>query len=200
MAAKRSASKKKTAGKKTAAKRGRSTKKPARKSAARTSKVEKTDTRLEEIQTIIDVMLAAGAVELETDDGRGGRLRVRLKEDLPPNIVTTAMAPAPMAAAPIAAAAAAPVAPAPTSAESEEADEVLASPMVGTFYRASSPEAESFVSVGDSVDEDTTICVIEAMKVMNEIKAEMTGRILGILVENGEPVEFGQPLFRVTRD
>ena len=71
--------------------------------------------------------------------------------------------------------------------------------MVGTFYRAASPEAEPFVSVGDSVDEDTTICVIEAMKVMNEIKAEMNGKILAILVENGEPVEFGQPLFRVER-
>jgi acetyl-CoA carboxylase biotin carboxyl carrier protein len=72
--------------------------------------------------------------------------------------------------------------------------------MVGTFYRAASPEAEPFASVGDTVDEETTICIIEAMKVMNEIKAEMNGTIVEILVENGEPVEFGQPLFRVAKD
>ena len=71
--------------------------------------------------------------------------------------------------------------------------------MVGTFYRAPSPEAEPFCSVGDSISEDSTICIIEAMKVMNEIKAELNGRIVAILVENGEPVEFGQPLFRIER-
>ena len=71
--------------------------------------------------------------------------------------------------------------------------------MVGTFYRAASPEAEVFCQLGDSVNEDSTICIIEAMKVMNEIKAELNGRIVAILVENGEPVEFGQPLFRVQR-
>ena len=67
------------------------------------------------------------------------------------------------------------------------------------YTRYVSPESEPFVSVGDAVDDDTTICVIEAMKVMNEIKAEMIGRIVEVLVVNGEPVEFGQPLFRVTR-
>ena len=76
--------------------------------------------------------------------------------------------------------------------------EVFVSPMVGTFYRAPSPEAESFVDIGERVTADTTLCVIEAMKVMNEIKAEMEGQIAAILVENGEPVEFGQPLFRIT--
>jgi acetyl-CoA carboxylase biotin carboxyl carrier protein len=67
--------------------------------------------------------------------------------------------------------------------------------MVGTFYRSSSPEAEPFVGVGSEVKLETVLCIIEAMKVMNEIKAETTGRILEVLVENGEPVEFGQPLF-----
>jgi acetyl-CoA carboxylase biotin carboxyl carrier protein len=67
--------------------------------------------------------------------------------------------------------------------------------MVGTFYRAASPDADAFVEVGSPVDEDTVLCIIEAMKVMNEIKAETKGVVSDILVENGEPVEFGQPLF-----
>jgi acetyl-CoA carboxylase biotin carboxyl carrier protein len=69
--------------------------------------------------------------------------------------------------------------------------------MVGTFYRAASPEAEPFVSIGKEVDEDTVVCVIEAMKVMNEIKAEMKGVVRKIMVENATSVEFGQPLFQV---
>jgi len=89
------------------------------------------------------------------------------------------------------------VAPAGHMDEAQEG-EVFVSPMVGTFYRAPAPEAEPFVDVGERVTPDTTLCVIEAMKVMNEIKAEMEGQIAAILVENGEPVEFGQPLFRIT--
>jgi acetyl-CoA carboxylase biotin carboxyl carrier protein len=73
----------------------------------------------------------------------------------------------------------------------------ITSPMVGTFYRATSPDADPFASKGTVLDDDLTICIIEAMKVMNEIKAERTGEIVDILVENGEPVEFGQPLFLV---
>jgi acetyl-CoA carboxylase biotin carboxyl carrier protein len=73
----------------------------------------------------------------------------------------------------------------------------ITSPMVGTFYRASSPEAGPFIDVGSTVNEDTVVCIIEAMKVMNEIKAETSGVIAEILVENGKPVQFGQALFRV---
>ena len=73
----------------------------------------------------------------------------------------------------------------------------ITSPMVGTFYRASSPEAGSFVDVGSTVNEDTVVCIIEAMKVMNEIKAETSGVIAEVVVENGKPVQFGQALFRV---
>jgi acetyl-CoA carboxylase biotin carboxyl carrier protein len=73
----------------------------------------------------------------------------------------------------------------------------IVSPMVGTFYRAASPESGSFVDVGKTVNDDTVVCIIEAMKVMNEIKAEIAGEVLEILVENGEPVEFGQPLFNI---
>jgi acetyl-CoA carboxylase biotin carboxyl carrier protein len=73
----------------------------------------------------------------------------------------------------------------------------IASPMVGTFYRSSSPEANAFVNVGSQVDEDTVVCIIEAMKVMNEIKAETRGTVKKILVENATPVEFGQVMFLI---
>ncbi len=88
------------------------------------------------------------------------------------------------------------------AAESEAAEPVghiLKSPIVGTFYRASSPDAADFVKVGDRVDDETVVCIIEAMKVMNEIKAEMSGEVTEVLVENGEPVEFGQPLFLIRK-
>ncbi|MEM6673016.1 MAG: acetyl-CoA carboxylase biotin carboxyl carrier protein [Planctomycetota bacterium] len=75
--------------------------------------------------------------------------------------------------------------------------EEIVSPMIGTFYSAPSPDAEPFARIGDSVGDETVICIIEAMKVMNEIKAETSGEIVEILVENGEPVEYGQPLFLV---
>lgn len=104
------------------------------------------------------------------------------------------VAPAPVAAAPVAAVA--PAAPAPAAAAPASAPaKTIDSPLVGTFYRAASPDAAAFVNVGDRVTADTVIAIIEAMKVMNEIKAEKSGVIKEILVENGQPVEFGQPLF-----
>ena len=103
-------------------------------------------------------------------------------------------APAPVAAAPVAPVAAA--AAAPTAKEEAAAPaRTIDSPLVGTFYRAASPDADTFVNVGDRVTADTVVAIIEAMKVMNEIKAEKSGVIKEILVENGQPVEFGQPLF-----
>jgi len=75
--------------------------------------------------------------------------------------------------------------------------EEITSPMIGTFYRSPRPDAESFADVGTRVDDDSVVCIIEAMKVMNEIKAETVGEIVEVLVENGEPVEYGQPLFLV---
>ena len=103
------------------------------------------------------------------------------------------VAPAPVAAAPVAPA---PAAAAPTAKEEAAAPaKTIDSPLVGTFYRAASPDADAFVNVGDRVTADTVVAIIEAMKVMNEIKAEKSGVIKEILVENGQPVEFGQPLF-----
>jgi acetyl-CoA carboxylase biotin carboxyl carrier protein len=96
---------------------------------------------------------------------------------------------------PPAAGGASPASEAAAPASAPVAGTPFVSPMVGTFYRASSPEAEPFVNVGSAVEPETTLCIIEAMKVMNEVKAETRGRIVEILVENGEPVEFGQPLF-----
>ena len=75
----------------------------------------------------------------------------------------------------------------------------IKSPMVGTFYRSPSPEADAFVSRGQAIGAEDTVCIIEAMKVMNEIKSEIKGKVLEVLVENGEPVEFGQPLFKVEK-
>ncbi len=75
----------------------------------------------------------------------------------------------------------------------------IKSPMVGTFYRSPSPEAEAFANKGQAIGHEDTVCIVEAMKVMNEIKSEVKGKILEVLVENGEPVEFGQPLFKVEK-
>lgn len=109
-----------------------------------------------------------------------------------------AAAPAPIAAAPTAAPAPAPVAaPAADSDGLAPGTEEITSPMVGTFYTASAPDADAFVKVGDKVSAETTVCIVEAMKVMNEIQAEISGEILEILVENGTAVQFGEPLFRV---
>jgi acetyl-CoA carboxylase biotin carboxyl carrier protein len=97
----------------------------------------------------------------------------------------------PAAAAPLAAPAVA------AAADSAPAGPTINSPMVGTFYRSAAPGEQAFINIGDSVDENTTVCIIEAMKVMNEIKAEMRGTIARILVEDGKPVQYGQPLFEL---
>lgn len=107
----------------------------------------------------------------------------------------------PQYAAPIAVAAPAAVAVAPAAAAppatTEEELPTIDSPMVGTFYSAATPDATAFVTVGDSVSEDSVVCIVEAMKIFNEIKAECNGTIASVLVKNGEAIEFGQPLFTV---
>jgi acetyl-CoA carboxylase biotin carboxyl carrier protein len=107
-------------------------------------------------------------------------------------------APAAIAAAPAALAAPAPVAAtAAAAAPSPVAGPTINSPMVGTFYRSSAPGEKAFANIGDSVDENSNVCIIEAMKVMNEIKAETRGTIARVLVEDGKPVQYGQPLFEL---
>jgi len=110
--------------------------------------------------------------------------------------VAVAAAPAPVVAALAAAPAASAAAPA-APAKSEPIGPTINSPMVGTFYRAAAPGEKSFANVGDVVDENSNVCIIEAMKVMNEIKAETCGTIVRILVEDGKPVQYGQPLFEL---
>ena len=123
--------------------------------------------------------------------------KILLKKGQPPAVYAPAAAAAPAPATLPAPLAAAPVAAATSAAADEAPGEEIASPMVGTFYQAMSPEAPPYVKVGDAVKPDTVVCIIEAMKVMNEIKAEIAGVVAEILVENGKPVQFGQPLFRL---
>jgi acetyl-CoA carboxylase biotin carboxyl carrier protein len=118
-----------------------------------------------------------------------------LLKSLPmPMAQSVPMAAAGVAAAPVAAAAAVPV---EIAGVGEPAGPTINSPMVGTFYRCASPEDPPFLKVGDSVDENTTVCIIEAMKVMNEIKADVRGTVTRVLAEDGKPVQYGQPLFEL---
>jgi len=148
--------------------------------------------RADEIRELVELVERSGIVELEV---RRLWSSIRIRKLVPGGEAGSAAAPGVVAAAvaPHVVPHRVPAGQAPAPAE--EGLVQIRSPMVGTFYRASSPEAEPFVGVGSEVKPDSVLCIIEAMKVMNEIKAETSGRILEILVENGEPVEFGQPLF-----
>ncbi|MCU0726111.1 MAG: acetyl-CoA carboxylase biotin carboxyl carrier protein [Planctomycetes bacterium] len=156
---------------------------------------------LKEIERILELMRQHDLVEVELSDPEKG-LHLKMKKAGP--VVNSHPVAAPLMAVPTAMAAA-PVAMGgvPVPAEKAEKDPRLAevpSPMVGTFYRASSPDSNPFVEVGQRIAEETVICIIEAMKVMNEIKAEVGGEVVEILVQNGEAVEFGQPLFLIRKD
>ncbi len=155
------------------------------------------------LQRLVQLMRRHELSELEIDDAKTG-LRVRLKRggegaaaSGPLVHVTQGGGPAGAVVSPPASAALAPAPGGEKSAPPAPADRPFPSPMVGTFYRSPSPEAEAFVSVGSEIRPESVLCIIEAMKVMNEIKAETSGRIAEILVDNGEPVEFGQPLFLI---
>ena len=154
------------------------------------------------IRNLVRLMERGEVTELEIDDEKAG-LRVHLRRgEMGAGAQAAPVVMMGGAASPTAAVPAAPAA-GPASATTGEADgsraglREITSPMVGTFYRASSPEAAPFATGGSGVEDETTVCIIEAMKVMNEIKAECSGEIVEILVENGDPVEFGQPLFLV---
>lgn len=128
--------------------------------------------------------------DLSEVDLRDGDVRVRLRKGGEQYVVESR----PAAVAAPAASSAAPAAPAAPAADNFP---VIKSPMVGTFYVSANPESPAFVKVGDHVGNDSTVCIIEAMKVFNEIPAEMTGKVVAVLVENGSPVEYGQPLFKI---
>jgi len=137
---------------------------------------------LRKLKTLIELVETSGIAELEIQEGEE---RVRITRS-PASAGQTAMIQAPP---PLQHLQAAPAAPA------EPEGHVVKSPMVGTFYRTSSPGAKAFVEVGDTVKEGDPLCIVEAMKLMNEIEADASGVVKAILVENGQPVEFGQPLF-----
>lgn len=153
---------------------------------------------LRKLKKLIDLVQESGIAELEITEGeervriaRGGVVNVT-----PPLATTAAAAPAlPAPAMPAPAPAANPPAAATAEPAAGQQGHVVKSPMVGTFYRSPAPDAKPFIEVGGAVKEGETICVIEAMKLMNEIEADASGTIKAILVENGQPVEYGQALF-----
>ena len=144
---------------------------------------------LRKLKKLIDLVQESGIAELEITEGeekvkivKGGAVTMTA-------IPQVAVAAAPALTAPAATAAA------PAEPEPGQEGHVVKAPMVGTFYRSPSPDAKAFVEVGQAVKEGDTICIIEAMKLMNEIEADASGVVKAILVENGQPVEYGQPLF-----
>ena len=146
---------------------------------------------LRKLKTLIDLVSESNISELEITEAEG---KVRIVKSGAAGTLampTASLAPVAAPAAPVAAAAAAP---APVA---EPAGRVIKSPMVGTYYRAASPGAKAFVEVGSTIKEGEAVCIIEAMKIMNEIEADISGKILQILCDNGQAVEFGQPLFIV---
>lgn len=152
--------------------------------------------KIKEIKDLIDFLSASGLeeVNIETEE-----LKIKIKRSSETQLIEKSLP-----SAPVVQAAPAPVAPAPAPAASAAEKPAaggnyieIKSPMIGTFYRSSSPETDVFVSVGDEVSPGKTVCIIEAMKLFNEIESEVSGKIVKVLVENAQPVEFDQPLFLV---
>jgi acetyl-CoA carboxylase biotin carboxyl carrier protein len=145
---------------------------------------------LRKLKTLIDLVSESNVSELEITEAEG---KVRIVKSMPmgmaPAPVTYAMAPAaaPVASAPV-------VDASPVVAAAESSGHAVTSPMVGTFYRAASPGAKHFVEVGDTVKVGQTICIVEAMKILNEIESDKAGVVKQILIDNGQAVEYGQPL------
>jgi acetyl-CoA carboxylase biotin carboxyl carrier protein len=150
---------------------------------------------LRKLKTLIDLVSDSNVSELEITEAEG-TVRIVKSAPAPVAMVTQMAAPAPVAVAAPVVAAPAPVAPA-AAVEAAPAGHTVKSPMVGTFYRSSSPGAKAFAEVGQQVKEGDTICIIEAMKILNEIEADKSGTITKILAENGQAVEYGAPLFTI---
>jgi len=157
---------------------------------------------MEELRELIALLRDNGLAELELEN-EGFRVRLRRE----PTGFEPSPAPMPLPPPPSPAPVASATAPIPSpahpgtqasAAASQDQDlHIISSPIVGTFYRSPSPSAEAFVKIGSNVEQETVVCIIEAMKLMNEIQAETTGEVVKIYVENGQPVEYGQPLFGV---
>jgi acetyl-CoA carboxylase biotin carboxyl carrier protein len=145
---------------------------------------------LRKLKTLIELVETSGIAELEIQEGEE---RVRITRTVPQGQQSVTFHTAPQAAAPVPA----PIAPLPVEVAATPAPEghAVKSPMVGTFYRCASPGAAPFVEIGDVIAQGDTLCIVEAMKLMNEIEADASGTIKAILAENGQAVEYGQPLF-----
>ncbi len=143
---------------------------------------------IRKVKKLIELLEESGIAEIEIHEGEESVRISRYSQNVAPTVAV---------AAPAAAVAAAPAAVAPAAeAKAEEiSGHAVTSPIVGAFYRSPSPNAKAFVEVGSRVNVGDTLCIIEAMKIMNQIEADKAGAVKAILVENGEPVEFGQPLF-----
>ncbi len=160
----------------------------------------KASVNMDELRELIALLRDNGLAELELER-EDFRVRLRREGGNAPNVVADQPAiPVPI----IDPVLRAPDGSAPRPAETKKADEqqdqdlhIIPSPIVGTFYRSPSPSADAFVKIGSNVEADTVVCIIEAMKLMNEIQAETSGEVVKVYVENGQPVEYGQPLFGI---
>jgi acetyl-CoA carboxylase biotin carboxyl carrier protein len=151
---------------------------------------------LRKVKTLIDLVQQSGIAELEITEGEE-KVRISRGVTGAPQAatVTHVVPPSPAGPGPAPATTGAPAAPAEGEAAAAPEGHVIRSPMVGTFYRSSAPGAKAFVEVGQAVKAGETLCIIEAMKLLNEIEADQDGTVKAILVENGQPVEYGEPLF-----
>ncbi len=145
---------------------------------------------IRKVKKLIELLEESGIAEIEIHEGEES-VRISRSSQIAPAMMQAA----PVAAAPVAAAPAAAAAPAESSEPALPSGHQVTSPIVGTFYRSPSPSAKVFVEVGQSVNSGDTLCIIEAMKIMNQIEADKSGVVKAILAENGQPVEYGQPLF-----
>lgn len=158
---------------------------------------------MDELKELIELLRENGLAELELER-QGFRVRLRREGTFPvaqSEVSVGQAAPVqPVKPAPAAVAAAPPMHPgarAETAASEDQDLHIIPSPIVGTFYRSPSPNADAFVKIGSNVEPETVVCIIEAMKLMNEIQAETSGEVVKVYVENGQPVEYGQPLFGI---
>jgi acetyl-CoA carboxylase biotin carboxyl carrier protein len=171
--------------------------KSQRSSSAKQSETAKSSLNMTELRELAELINEHGFTDFEFENEN---IRVRLSKMTAAPIMQTVQ---PVAAAPIASA------PQTTSAVTTETSELpasteedlfkITSPIVGTFYRSPSPDKEAYIKEGDKVSDNTTVCIVEAMKLMNEIQAEVSGEVVKIYVENGQPVEYGQPLFGIRK-
>jgi acetyl-CoA carboxylase biotin carboxyl carrier protein len=148
---------------------------------------------LRKLKKLIDLVQESGIAELEITEGEE-KVKI-VKGGAAASGALTPAAPAPTEAAPAAKEAGRPSGPAAPEPDTAQEGQLVKAPMVGTFYRSPSPDAKPFVEVGQTVKKGDTVCIIEAMKLMNEIETDVAGVVKAVLVENGQPVEYGQPLF-----